>query len=455
MKLPLALAVLLCGQAIAAERPPNIVFLFADDLGWGDLACYGHPYARSPNLDQLAADGTRFTRAYSTGVTCCPSRTGFMTGKFPATFAAYPANGGFGNSETVSALLKRHGYTTGHFGKWHIGPETKPGTYGFDVIGTGAEEGGKRMAAAEKRCRDAPVYDAAIRFIADHKDKPFYVNVWGHISHHRVEPSPELVAAFPEIKADKGKLPASLKEKYSLCEKLGKDPDVHLRTYLAEIQALDAEVGRLLRKLDELGLRENTIVVFSSDQGPAPFAGKAGKKRKDKEPDSGDSNLNLMGSAGSFTGGKHEQSEGGLRIPFIVRWPGQVPAGRVDETSVISGADWLPTLCSLTGAGFDPKGLDGEDTAAAWRGKPFARSKVLLWKTSSSNSPVSILDGKWKLHLTSKRGGEPTLHDIESDPGERTNIADNHPEIVHRLSAKIMEWQAILPERYDKGGDDE
>ena len=123
-----------CGTTLQAGEKPNIIFIFADDLGYGDLACYGHPYAKTPALDQLAKEGTRFTQAYVTGVTCCPSRTGMMTGKFPGTFAKYMSDHGFGDRVTITELLKRNGYRTGHFGKWHIGPETKNGTYGIDVI---------------------------------------------------------------------------------------------------------------------------------------------------------------------------------------------------------------------------------------------------------------------------------------------------------------------------------
>src|SRR6185503_19225179 len=136
-------ASLLCAGVARAADPgkPNIVFILADDLGYGDLACYGHPYARTPALDQLAREGTRFRQFNVTGVTCCPSRTGFMTSKFPATFHGYPANAGFADRVTITELLKKRGYRTGHFGKWHIGPETKNGTYGIDTIGadTGAE----------------------------------------------------------------------------------------------------------------------------------------------------------------------------------------------------------------------------------------------------------------------------------------------------------------------------
>ncbi len=122
------------------ESKPNIVFLLADDLGGGDLHCYGHPYGRTPNIDSLAHDGARFTQFYATGSTCCPARTGLMTSKFPATYPTYPANGGFANRVTITELLKKQGYATGHFGKWHIGPVQETGTYGIDSIGGEGEE---------------------------------------------------------------------------------------------------------------------------------------------------------------------------------------------------------------------------------------------------------------------------------------------------------------------------
>lgn len=134
------LCVISASASAASTDKPNVIFILADDLGWGDLACYGHPYAKTPHLDKLAADGTRFTHYYATGVTCCPARTGLMTGKFPATFQKYPSGFGFGSRVTITELLKKNGYATGHFGKWHIGTVTEPGTYGIDMIGSDGEK---------------------------------------------------------------------------------------------------------------------------------------------------------------------------------------------------------------------------------------------------------------------------------------------------------------------------
>ena len=151
----------------ADVRPPNIVFMFADDLGYGDLGCYGHPYTRTPAIDQLAKEGTRFTQFYVTGVTCNPSRTGLMTGLFPARFPKYAADFGFGDRVAITQMLNKRGYRTGHFGKWHIGPDDSDGTYGIDHIKTIGKSRGRSAG------RDDDLYSAAIDFIRENKDGPF------------------------------------------------------------------------------------------------------------------------------------------------------------------------------------------------------------------------------------------------------------------------------------------
>lgn len=446
------------GASAGAPSKPNVVFIFLDDMGWGDLHCYGHPYAKTANIDKLASEGTRFLQCYATGVTCCPSRTGFMTSKFPATFAKYPANGGFADCVTITELLKKQGYATGHFGKWHIGPVTIPGTYGIDSIGS--EDDTERKVGKRKdksaRCRDAHIYESAISFIENHRSGPFYVNVWGHIPHHPVEPSQELLDAFGPLVVDESKFPPAMQEKFSSCQKLGGDVSQHMRAYLAELKAVDDEVGRLLRRIDELGLRDTTIVAVSSDQGSTGIrvAEDGDSKRKKSKFSDVDVRLNAMGSNGPFRGGKHNQYEGGVRIPFIVRWPGHVSEGRVDEKSVLSGADWLPTLCSFTGTKINADEFHGEDASAAWLGKaPHIRTKPLLWKTSSPNSDPAIRDGQWKFHGSHRRKGEVELYDLVTDPGEQHNLAAQRPDVVKLLSAKLEAWQATLPKSYDKSDD--
>jgi N-acetylgalactosamine-6-sulfatase len=467
-------ALVLACPRLSATNKPNIVFLFADDMGWGDLHCYGHPYAKTPNLDRLAADGTRFLQCYATGVTCCPSRTGFMTGKFPATFARYPSGAGFGDRVTITGLLKRHGYATAHFGKWHIGPDTTDGTYGIGEIGS-AEGGKKKQRADEARGRDAHLYDSAIRFIERHKDGPFYINIWDHIPHHPINPSQAVLDAFGPLAVDESKFPPQMREKLAVCKKLGGDVSEHMRAYLAEVKAMDAEIGRLLKRLDDLGLRGNTLVAFSSDQGPAHIRDASGggsgekaaarkeRKRANKNktgaaagpaPDPSDNiRLNAMGFAGPFRGGKHNQYEGGVRIPFIVRWPGHVPAGKVSD-ALLTAVDWLPTVCGLTGIQSPPEtSRDGEDIADILRGVRRGRRKPLFWEWRFpvtghviNSSPMgAVRDGKWKL-LMNPDHSRVELYDIPADPSEMFNVAAQHPDEVERLAKKLTQWQALLPQ---------
>lgn len=461
----LAWLCVLSGSLAAADgEKPNVIFILADDSGFADFGCYGHPYARTPNIDSLARDGTRFTQFYSTGVTCCPARTGLMTSHWPASYATYPANGGFGERVTITELLHRSGYATGHFGKWHIGPEEKAGTYGIDVIGHDTDR--RQTRRNDTRGRDAHIYDDAINFIEKHRDGPFYVNVWSHISHHKIAPPPSYVEKFKSLVVDESKFAAPMQEKFALCKARGGDVSEHMRRYLADITSMDEDIGRLLQRVDELGLREKTIVVFSSDQGPAPIQANAakdpeGKIARGKGPKNGVagkdaefSRLDSMGYSGEFRGGKHGMYEGGVRVPWIVRWPQHVPAGRVDEKSVLSGVDWLPTLCAIAGAKTDGADFEGEDTSAAWFGATHARTKPLLWKTSAPGSDAGIRDANWKLIVpTRKKSGEMELYNIASDPAEAHNVAAQHADLVKKLSATVETWVATLPKEYIKTDD--
>lgn len=426
----------ICTAAEHPERLPNIVFMFADDLGYGDLGCYGHPYARTPAIDRLAAEGTQFTQFYVTGVTCNPSRTGLMTGVHPARFPKYAADFGFSDRVAITQLLKEGGYTTGHFGKWHIGPEDVDGTYGIDLI----ETIGKSREASKGR--DYDLYAAAIQFIKDNQDKPFYVNIWGHATHFPVNTPPELVAHFKDVKVNRDDFSPTMQSKFDECLQIKGDLDVSMRQYLGDIYQIDLNVDRVLKTLDELGLTENTIVVFSSDHGPAPvvLSNKGVRKYSD----------NMLGYAGQLRGGKHSQYEGGTRVPFIVRWPDHVPAGRVDDQSVCSFIDWLPTLCSIAGIQDVPVKLDGEDISSAWYGQTHERIAPLFWKTSSPGSEAAIRKGKWKLHLGMRRDPEAKLYDLSLDPDESTNVAQRNPEVVKELSARLKAWNAELPKAYQK-----
>jgi arylsulfatase A-like enzyme len=433
-----AYAILAPESRASENRLPNIVFIFADDLGYGDLACYGHPYAQTPAIDKLATEGTRFTQFYVTGVTCNPSRTGLMTGIHPARFPKYAADFGFGNRTTITALLQKQGYATGHFGKWHMGPEESDGTYGIDEI---------QIIGKSKDVntgRDNDLFTAAIEFIAANKNRPFYVNIWGHATHFPVNTPPSLVSEFSKVKLDRSDFSATMQHKFDESFKAGGDLNASMRQYLGDVYQIDRNVARVLDTLDELGLRDNTIVVFSSDHGPAPVAiAKKGVREYSK---------NMLGYAGELRGGKHQQYEGGTRVPFIIRWPGHIDAGRIDTTSVCSFIDWLPTLCSIAKVETLPAKLDGEDISDIWLGAGRDRAAPLYWKSSAVGSAPAMRSDNWKIHLPRKKQGVVELYDLVVDPSESNNVADDHPEVVQRLSKMVRSWTAELPKNYVKLG---
>jgi N-acetylgalactosamine-6-sulfatase len=422
--------------ASAAEKP-NIVFLLADDLGYGDLGCMGHPYSRTPAIDRLAKEGTLFHHFYVSGPTCCPTRTGLMTSRFPATFQNYPSTFGFSGAVTVTDLLKQAGYRTGHFGKWHIGTETRNGTYGLDVIKV--LKGNRN----DPRGRDAEIADAAIDFIKANKDRPFYLNVWFHTPHNPVRPSRSFVDRFAGITVKRPDFPNPDMQRFfdGYQERVG-NLDDGMRNYLGDVLQLDTQVQRVLQALDDQGLRSNTLVVFTSDNG----AGGHG-------PDRGQMSLNLLGSSGPLRERKHSLHDGGVHLPLIVRWPGHVPPNRVDSTSVLAGVDWLPTLCALAGVRIEADRFAGEDVSAVWLGEERARKKDLFWKISRTRSPVAMRRGHWKLYQPFREPAQ--LYDLARDPGERQDVAAQHPTVVRELTASLQQWNAKLPKRYAKGAADD
>ena len=250
-------------QSGQIERFPNFVFMFADDLGYRDLGCYGHPYAKTPHLDQLAAEGTRYEQFYAAGPTCNPSRTGLMTGWSPSRFPKRTDDFDFGDRVTVTELLKKSGYVTGHFGKWHIGMDRSNGVYGIVE-----NHSGGRPDRFSPKGRDTPIYEKAIDFIRRHKDEPFYVNIWGFTTHAPVASAPNFLAEFSEVKLNREDFSPYMQSVFDDSFELGGNLNRSMRHYLGNVHALDRNVKSVLDVLDELGLAENTVVVFSSDQGP-------------------------------------------------------------------------------------------------------------------------------------------------------------------------------------------
>lgn len=226
---------------------PNIVFILADDLGYGDLGCYGHPYAKTPAIDSLAAGGTLFKEFYASGITSSPSRTGFMTGRFPARFNKLPAKNGFSGHVTVTELLNKNSYKTGHFGKWHIGPENKSGTYGIDEIA--ADE---IVDRSDQRGRDAAIFDKAIDFIEKNQKDPFYINIWTYSTHHPIGVQKGLKNNFEGLEVDVNLFSGYMQTKLDETKLLFGKISSGMQLYMSEVYALDQQVKRILEKLDEL-----------------------------------------------------------------------------------------------------------------------------------------------------------------------------------------------------------
>ncbi|NWG46134.1 MAG: sulfatase-like hydrolase/transferase [Alphaproteobacteria bacterium] len=402
----------------AETARPNIVFLLADDAGFGDFGFTGHPYARTPAIDRLAAEGRVSTGFYVGGATCSPSRTAFMTGRFPASFAQHPAEFGFGSVPTLTDHLARAGYRTGHIGKWHLGPQTSPGTYGIATIEV---PGASRR---DPRGRDAAIADRAIAFLEADDPRPFFLNVWFHTPHNPVDPPASFVDPFSEVRASPGGLGSpKLEADISEAAARGEDVDAALRRRLGDLAQLDGQVGRILDALDRRGLGPDTIVLFTSDNGP-----------------------NAFGSPGPYRGGKHVFYEGGVRLPLIVRWTGRIPAGQRDEASVLAGVDLLPTLCGLAGAGCPSDGLVGEDVSDIWLGARRPRAGDLFWRTPNPGATAAIRRGNHK--LLQIRKGPTELYDVASDPGETRNIATREPAKADELGRALDAWIGSLPTDY-------
>ncbi len=419
----------------SAAETPNIVFILADDLGWGDLSCHGSDFIKTPNIDRLAREGTDFQRFYTTSPVCSPSRVGFLTGKFPARFRIHSAIGGVRKNVDVGQadwldpravilprLLKGAGYITGHFGKWHLqsgqaDDAPLPAAYGVDEHALFA---GTAHPNAEKTIEHNEIWNAALDFIRRHRDKSFFVNIWIHETHLAHYPSKTSLALYPDL-------------------------NERQRIYAAVATDADQGVGQVLGVLKELDLERNTIVVFSSDNGPE------NTHPSMKEMRGGYGGYNSLGETGGRKGRKRSLHDGGTNTPFIVRWPDRVPPGGVDTTSVLSATDLLPTLCAVTGvslpAGFEG---DGENLLAAWEGKPFRRSRPIFWDWNGTNRPPTnwarwaILDGDWKL-LTNNDGSRIELYDLSMDRPEANDLSPESPQRVKQLAAQLEAWKTSLP----------
>jgi len=438
----------------AAVRHPNVIFILADDQGWGDTGFSGHPYAHTPNLDRLAADGTVVRNFYVNGTVCSPSRAACITGTYPARLGFHHITSkpevnrqrqvpDWLDPEltTIADTFKRAGYATAHFGKWHLGKYAgapPPTAYGFDVaaVCSGSGEQLERQARFEDPfLLTEATFDRAIAFIREKKDRPLYLDIWSPLPHAPLRPGPEQRRAFHGLEPD----PASFGTWMGEYIKAAKTPAAQMTTYLAAIAEVDRQVGRLRRALTELGLAEDTIIVFSSDNGPEDYAiGNAANAG--------------MGSPGAFRGRKRSLYEGGTRVPFIAVWPGRIPAGRVDAETILSGVDLMPTLASLAGVPCEAPGIDGEDLSAALRGGSAPRRKPLHWEwffevvgnPAFFAPPLAVRDGTWKFYCD-YAGSTTQLYDLTKDPAELVDVAAHHPDVVERLRIVALAWVESLP----------
>ncbi len=423
------------------QRKPNVIMLFADDLGYGDIGCYGHPYAKTPNLDTLATQGTLFRKFNVTGMTCNPSRTGLLTSRHPNSFPLKTADYGFNQAQnghedriTIMELLHEAGYKTGHFGKWHIGPVETNGTYGIDEI---IVSGG---GGSDPRGRDERIYENAIAFIEANKDFPFYMNVMGRVTHAPIDPRPDLIesAGFTDLVVNRADFDGQqLQGRFDQIIAAGGNIDTGMSSYVTEVYYLDQFIGELLAKLDELGLRDDTIVVFSSDQGAAV---------PNLDPPVPAKEYNKVGWSGGLRGQKHDQHEGGIRSPFIIRWPGNVPAGKINTDSITSALDWLPTLCRIADVPIDPTQFHGEDVLDIWMGSDRSRNGPQFWNSSMKKDD-------WRIYFSGGSTNAVELFDLSTDLDETDNLLTARPDVVAELTSIWQAWNNGDPSGGDGDGD--
>jgi len=432
---------------IAAERP-NIVFIFADDWGWGDLGCHGHPYVKTPNIDRLAKQGTDYHRFTVASGVCSPSRTAVMTGHFPARynidghFAWVPSNARRNMPDWLSPtapllprMLQQAGYATAHFGKWHLAnnmiPDSPlPSEYGYDEYGA-FNCAGEQMPVHE----DSKHANAFIE--KSHREgKPFFVNLWVHEPHTPFHTVPKYRWRFRELE----------------------ETD---QIYASVLSHADERIGEVLDTLDRLKITENTLVIFSSDNGPA--RARPGTELTLSHDTATGAGFGIAAAKGITAGRKGYKSalfEGGIGVPFIARWPNKIAAGKVNNTSLISAVDLLPTFCELAGAklpeDYKPDGVSQVSSllSEAKADAKTNRTKPLFWKMQSGwpirpTQPYhwvswAIVDENWKL-LANRDATHFELYDIAADPFEKNDLSETESEVAKQLLKKIDDWKATLP----------
>lgn len=458
--------VLLMGRHTLGDEPtrPNFVVILCDDLGWGDLGCYGHPHIQSKNLDRLASQGIRLTSCYSAAPVCSPSRTGLLTGRSPnraGIFDWIPEANEKNQAKsknsrhlvhlrkdelTLPKLLGDAGYATAMAGKWHCNSifnnpaQPQPDDAGFQHWLATQNNAGPSHKNPRNFVRNRQpvgllegfscqiVASEAIDWLEKAQQRttrsPFFLYVAFHEPHEPVESPQDLVQQYLST---------------------ARNPEE--AQYFANVHNMDLAVGRILEALDRLELADNTVVFFSSDNGPETLLRYAAGKRS-------------YGSPGPLRGMKLWTTEAGFRVPGIVRWPGKTKAGSVLATPV-SSLDLLPTFAHLANVPLPDLKLDGMNVESIWKGNTIDRAKPLFWfyYNAINEQRAAMRDGKWKLiakfnggrlpkfenittaNVQQVRSAELTdfsLYDLDADLGEHNDLAATHPELLSELSLKMQ-----------------
>lgn len=434
-------------EALAQSgKKPNFIVFYADDLGYGDLSCYGAEDIQTPHIDRLAASGTRFTQWYSNSPVCSPSRVALLTGCYPQNVGVHGNLGSRGGDHGLSPeykilpqYLKDQGYATGLTGKWHIGGSGKmlPNARGFDEFFghlSGCIDNYSHMFIWNIQ---VPFHDLwrnetevwengeffpnlivreAKDFLRRHQEQPFFLYVPFNIPHYPMHAPEEYFDRFDHLPFE--------------------------RRYQAVMtSALDDCVGEIMAELDRLGLRDDTCVFFQSDNGPSMEARNFMSQENKEKP------LYEGGSTGGFRGHKFSLYEGGIRLPAIMSWPGHVPAGAVVDQPGIT-MDILPTFVELAG-GQAPDGIDGRDAWSVICGESNAIERDLFWQQGKQSA---VRRGDWKLTLNGqdqrvKNPPEAFLADLGKDPYEQTNLIEENPDLAVELKQAIKDWEAGFPPR--------
>jgi len=408
---------------------PNVVFILADDLGWGDLSCYGRPDYRTPNIDLLASQGTKFTDAYSASALCTPTRCGFITGRYPARLKiglAEPlpvTNNLVGldpGHPTIASLLKTSGYDTALFGKWHLGfrPEWGPNAHGFDEFfgilagagdyflhknGLGQPDLYENLTPVQRNGYLTDLLtERAVDYVTRRRTSPFFLSLQYTAPHWPWQgPKGGESVTF----SDKGIEPLTMGSGGSL------------KLYAEMMRSLDDGVGRVMKALKGAGLDTNTLVIFTSDNGGERFS-----------------------YEWPFSGQKGALLEGGIRVPAIVRWPGVTPANRVTQQMAIT-MDWTATILGAAetnaAVGYP---LDGNDLLPVIKGTRAVRDRTFFWRLSTQDA---VREGKWKYF---RKGPLRNLFDLSIDEREQADFSKKNPDIMQRLSSDFDKWnEQMLP----------